>query len=79
MNILICGVGAIGSNLTARLVNDLKGEHQITILDKDVVEERNITAGTQFYTRETLGFPKVDALQFLIEKQYQREIGQLCS
>ncbi len=75
MKILICGVGAIGSNLTARLVSDLKGEHEITVLDRDNVEERNVRVGTQFYTPDQIGLPKVEALQFNIYKNYQREIN----
>ena len=74
MNILICGIGALGSNLTARLVVDLHGQHQITVLDKDKVEERNIQAGTQFFTPDQIGLPKVEALQFNIYRHYQREI-----
>lgn len=74
MNILICGAGAIGSNLTAILASDLKGQHKITVLDKDTVEERNIAPGTQLYTRDQIGTPKVDALQFNIYKWHQREI-----
>jgi molybdopterin/thiamine biosynthesis adenylyltransferase len=74
MKILICGAGAIGSNLTARLVADLKGKHEITVLDKDKVEERNVTAGTQFYTPDQVGLSKVEALQFNIYKWYQKEI-----
>lgn len=74
MNILICGVGAIGSNLVNHLVPDLKGEHQITILDMDQVEERNITPGTQVYFPDQIGLPKVEALQLNIYKRYEREI-----
>lgn len=74
MNILICGAGAIGSNLTARLASDLKGLHTITVLDKDIVEERNIVAGTQFYMPNQIGLSKVEALQFNIYKQFQKEI-----
>lgn len=74
MKILIAGVGAIGSNLTANLVADLKGKHEITVLDMDNVEERNVTPGTQFYTPDQVGQPKVEALQFNIYKQFQREI-----
>ena len=44
--ILICGIGAIGSNLTSLLARDLKEDWTITVLDKDCVEERNIRAGT---------------------------------
>jgi len=74
MNILICGVGAIGSNLIKNLVPDLKGEHEITVLDMDMVEERNTTAGTQFYSPDQIGLPKVEALQMNIYKWYEREI-----
>lgn len=74
MQILICGTGAIGSNLTRYLVPDLRGNHDITVLDKDIVEERNVTAGTQFYTADQIGLSKVEALQFNIYKQFEREI-----
>ena len=74
MKILILGIGAIGSNLTARLVADLKNGHQITVLDKDTVEERNVQAGTQFYIPDQIGLSKVEALQFNIYKNYQKEI-----
>lgn len=77
MKILICGVGAIGSNLVTSLVPDLKGEHEITILDKDNVEDRNITAGTQRYTLDQVGLPKVEALQFNIYKWFNRDINIL--
>jgi hypothetical protein len=43
-------------------------------MDYDVVEERNIRAGTQFYTEDQLGFNKAEALQFNIHKWYNREI-----
>lgn len=74
MKILICGVGAIGSNLTSLLVPDLKGEHEITILDKDKVEERNVQAGTQFYMPDQIGMSKVEALQYNLYKWFEREI-----
>jgi hypothetical protein len=74
MKILICGAGALGSNLAALLACDLKGEHEITVLDMDSVEERNVQAGTQFYTRDQIGLPKVEALQYNIYKWFEREI-----
>lgn len=74
MKILICGVGAIGSNLVRNLVPDLRGEHEITVLDMDAVEERNVTPGTQWYTMEQIGIPKVEALQFNVYNTFQREI-----
>lgn len=77
MKILILGAGAIGSNLTNRLVADLKGEHEITVLDMDTVEERNVIAGTQFYMRDQIGSSKVEALQYNIYKFHEREIDIL--
>mgnify|MGYP001606684005 CR=1 FL=1 len=74
MNILICGAGAIGSNLAALLACDLKGEHEIIVLDKDNVEERNVQAGTQFYQKDQVGMSKVEALQYNIYKWYEREV-----
>lgn len=74
MNILICGAGAIGSNLVKNLVPDLKGKHEITVLDFDGVEERNVTPGTQFYSPDQIGVSKVEALQMNIYKWYEREI-----
>ncbi len=74
MKILVAGCGAIGSNLVKNLVPDLRGEHEITILDKDIVEERNVTPGTQWYSPDQIGLPKVEALQFNTYRWFQREI-----
>lgn len=74
MRILICGVGAIGSNLTSLLVPDLKGEHEITVLDIDKIEERNVRVGTQFFYPDQIGLSKVAALQYNIYKAFNREI-----
>lgn len=77
MNILICGVGAIGSNLASILVPDLKGDHDITILDRDSVEIRNIEVGTQFFTPDQVGMKKVEALQYNLYKWFNREVESL--
>lgn len=74
MKILICGVGAIGSNLTRILVPDLRGEHEISVLDIDRVEERNVTPGTQWYTLDQIDIPKVEALEYNVYQAFQREI-----
>lgn len=73
-SILICGIGAIGSNLATLLSADNRGEFDITVLDKDKVEERNVQAGTQFYQKDQVGMSKVEALQYNIYKWYEREI-----
>lgn len=71
--ILICGAGAIGSNLATLLAADLHGKHEITVLDFDKVEERNVQAGTQFYQRDQIGMSKVVALQYNIYKWFERD------
>src|SRR3990172_2458045 len=79
MRILVCGVGALGSNLVASLVPYLKGQHEITILDKDFIEERNVQAGTQFYSPDQVAMAKVDALQYNCYKWFRREIATVRS
>jgi|WetSurMetagenome_2_1015567.scaffolds.fasta_scaffold173898_2 molybdopterin/thiamine biosynthesis adenylyltransferase len=73
MNILVLGVGAIGSHLAANLAVDLP-VHHVTVLDRDNIEERNVRAGTQFYMRDQIGQPKVEALQYNIYKWYGKTI-----
>ncbi len=73
--ILILGAGALGSNLAANLVADLRNEVDITVLDYDMVEQRNTQAGTQFYMPDQIGQFKVDALQYNVYKWYEKEIS----
>jgi hypothetical protein len=74
MKIIVLGCGAIGSNLSAYLVSDIRDDHEITVLDCDAVEERNIRAGTQFYTRDQIAIPKTEALQYNIYKHLNRTV-----
>lgn len=74
MEILICGAGALGSNLASSLLPDLRGEHKLTILDFDRVEKRNIQAGTQIFFPEQLGRKKTDSLQYNLYKLYQKKV-----
>lgn len=57
-NILVCGAGAIGSNLVHNLVRH--GATNIAVLDKDRVEKHNL--GTQTWTDDDIGMTKVEAL-----------------
>lgn len=57
--ITICGVGAIGSNLVDSLTRI--GFSNIRIIDKDRVEEKNIS--TQVYDEKDIGALKCDALK----------------
>ena len=74
MKILICGVGSLGSNLAALLACDLKGEHEITVLDFDKVAERNLM-GTQYYFPGQEEQLKSEALEYSIYKHFNREIN----
>ena len=71
--ILICGAGAIGSNLTANLAS-ARVSDEICVLDYDKIELRNIEAGTQLYMRDQVSKLKVDALQYNIYRWLQSKI-----
>ncbi len=69
-NILICGAGAIGSNLAVNLVR--MGICKLTVLDKDRVEEHNI--GTQVYGLDDVGGRKSECLRNLIHREVGEEV-----
>lgn len=56
--LLVCGVGALGSNLVDNLTR--QGFSDITILDKDRIEKHNIN--TQVWTQQDIGLTKVQAM-----------------
>ena len=58
--IVICGLGGIGSNTFYNISKSLSNSN-ITLIDFDVVEEHNI--GTQYFRNENLGEFKVNALK----------------
>lgn len=60
MKILICGCGAIGSNLIDTLVRQSK-DIDITVVDFDRIEEKNI--GTQIWQYRDIGQLKVSVVQ----------------
>ncbi len=55
----------------------VRDNHEITVLDHGIVEERNIRAGTQFYLREQIGISKTDALQYNIYKYFNQPVDIL--
>jgi tRNA A37 threonylcarbamoyladenosine dehydratase len=57
--LVVCGAGAVGSNLTNNLAR--QGIKRIAIIDYDRVEPHNI--GAQTYTESDIGMFKVDAVQ----------------
>jgi molybdopterin/thiamine biosynthesis adenylyltransferase len=56
---MVCGAGAVGSNLVHHLVR--QGVRQVTVIDFDRVEAHNV--GTQTYAESDVGAFKVDVLQ----------------
>lgn len=57
------GCGALGSTLMSIISNYSCNVDKFVLIDDDVVEDRNITPGTQFFTRDQIGKSKVEALQ----------------
>lgn len=68
--IVICGAGAIGSNLAVNLAR--MGVSNLTVIDKDRVEEHNI--GTQVYGVDDIGGRKSECLRNLIHREVGEEI-----
>ncbi len=56
--IVICGAGAIGSQLADNLARH--GAANLRVVDRDRVEERNI--GTQIFDRSEIGAPKAETV-----------------
>ncbi len=71
IKIAICGAGALGSNLACHLVR--QGAVQLTVIDKDRVEEQNI--GTQVYSLDDVGALKAEILRNLIYREVAEEIN----
>ena len=59
LRIILCGAGAIGSNLADNLTR--QGFSSLRVIDHDRVEEHNI--GTQLYGENEVGVWKVEALR----------------
>ena len=57
--IVLCGAGAIGSNLADNLARH--GATRLSVIDDDRVEEHNVS--TQLYGEDEVGLWKVEALQ----------------
>ncbi|MFN2226740.1 MAG: ThiF family adenylyltransferase, partial [Anaerolineae bacterium] len=57
--LVICGAGAVGSNLVDNLAR--QGYRRLTVVDFDRVEAHNV--GTQTYAESDVGAFKVDVLQ----------------
>ena len=61
-NVVVCGVGAAGSNILLHLIYAFPNLNY-TVIDFDKVESRNWEAGTQPYSKIDLHRPKTQAIQ----------------
>ena len=59
LRVVLCGAGALGSNLADNLVR--QGFTRLRVVDRDRVEEHNV--GTQLYGESEVGVWKVEALR----------------
>lgn len=73
MNVIVYGLGAIGSNLMLQM-SKMYPEFKYIGFDYDKIEERNIK--TQAYFIEQVGMPKVNAMQILMQR-FNRKIKYL--
>jgi hypothetical protein len=71
--VIVFGVGAAGSNVLLNLVASNPGLDYVAV-DFDVVEQRNVDAHTQNFTRADLGRPKVQAIQRIVQQQFAKRI-----
>lgn len=58
-NILLCGAGAIGSNISENLIR--QGFKKLTVIDMDRIEKHNLN--TQVWNQRSIGQTKVAALK----------------
>jgi molybdopterin/thiamine biosynthesis adenylyltransferase len=69
-HIVLCGAGAVGSNLAENLLR--QGAARVRVIDHDRVEARNL--GTQVWETDDIGLPKAEALRNRLFRATGREI-----
>ncbi|MBN1657443.1 MAG: ThiF family adenylyltransferase [Anaerolineae bacterium] len=71
VRLVVCGAGAVGSNLVDSLVR--QGYRELAVIDFDRIEAHNV--GTQTYAESDVGAFKVDILQAEVFRAVGVEIG----
>ena len=71
VRLVVCGAGAVGSNLVDSLVR--QGYRRLTVIDFDRIEAHNV--GTQTYAESDVGAFKVEVLQAEVFRAVGVEIG----
>ena len=72
-NIVICGIGAAGANVFMNLLYAYPNV-SFTVVDFDKIEDRNVSPGTQPYTKTDINRPKTQALQRIAQQAKQKRI-----
>ena len=72
-NVIVFGLGAVGSNVLLNLIRDLP-DLNYTCIDYDKVEERNYRVGTQPYLKQHLGKYKTQAMQMICMMNANKKI-----
>lgn len=75
-NIVVCGIGAAGANIFMNLLYAYPNAN-FTVVDFDKVEDRNVSPGTQPYTKADLNRPKTQALQRIAQMAKSKRIEAL--
>jgi hypothetical protein len=73
-NIIVFGAGAAGANTLINLIHS-HPTLNYAVVDFDSVELRNVTAGTQPYTKSDIGRPKVQAIQRILSVTRDKKIS----
>ena len=75
-DIIVCGVGAAGANTFMNLLYAYPTAN-FTIVDFDKIEDRNVSPGTQPYTKMDLNRPKTQALQRIAQMAKQKRVNAI--
>ena len=72
--IIVCGIGAAGANVFMNLLHAYP-DVDFTVVDFDNVEDRNVSPGTQPYTKTDIKRPKTQALQRIAQMSKSKRIN----
>jgi hypothetical protein len=75
-NIVVCGIGAAGANVFMNLLYAYPNAN-FTVVDFDKIEDRNVSPGTQPYTKTDINRPKTQALQRIAQQAKSKRITAL--
>ncbi len=66
-NIILCGCGALGSNIAIQIA---RNRGTLTLYDDDKIDVVNVVTGTTIFSREHIGKLKAQALSVILTRKY---------